>query len=690
MLEPGERFYPVRHGFTHTDSAKYWDGSGNAHAVAAGRVGYSRLQQIWLFFCFDFSCATNGFRKLAAKVRKGPRKSFPQKTTQKPKCVSASQPRHFHAISLFLPWDFLCTSCCLTGCLVSLVPATGSDYSCRRDSWSVLWFLGEIEMNMMITNLLLHFFYSSFHSFTKFHKWVLSLKQDVVGLHPRHRGLRWKVKSFSGPSSFPSGVWFRRFQNTFLIRLRRRFFCRGDVNVFGPIFIFPYLWPSWVLVVFSCIHFWNPEVYQANLVVWVFGPSAATSTLASGAGVNSANSLVRSLAPEALTFLTHGSVFPSSMSSQQVVTTRSGTFPRRFKNANLGLIFAACGGFCFSAWPCLGSLVEGQTQWEIQASKVNASAFFFIYALGAVIAVLFLLPPLCRWPLHTGVSLNFWRDGCAQQKYSQNKLELEFSRLRATYFKSLFLLLVQHVFFQNFLIPFAGENGFSYIFGRSYIELSSWQHFLGLSGGFAHGLGCLLSIQAGRILGNAMAMSITRCQPLVCASWGVLVWGELNGAGYKTTLIFTGMLLMFLLALIFFLLATAGASWIEHLETFCSCVEKRQCLYILDLLCVQYGPRCKASVDASSGITKLRTGMSSTATPWITFSLCCNLPGHDSPWFAFVVWSKRFCQMVVWAWHVTRCPLNITLISGGWQELSLSHDRRLLSRIDEHGRPLCP
>ena len=106
------------------------------------------------------------------------------------------------------------------------------------------------------------------------------------------------------------------------------------------------------------------------------------------------------------------------------------------------------------------------------------------------------------------------------------------------------------------------------------------------------------------------------------------------------------------------------------------------------LLCVQYGPCCKASVDASSGITKLR--MSSTATPWITFSLCWNLPGHDSPWFAFVVWSKRFCQMVVWARHVTRCPLKITLISGWWQELSLSHDRRLLSRIDEHGRPLCP
>lgn len=95
----------------------------------------------------------------------------------------------------------------------------------------------------------------------------------------------------------------------------------------------------------------------------------------------------------------------------QVLTGRSGPLPRRVKKANLGLIFAACGGFCFSTWPCLGSLVEGQTQWTTwdSAPKLNASAFFFVYALGAVIAVLLLLPPLCRWPLHSGVNLNFWR-----------------------------------------------------------------------------------------------------------------------------------------------------------------------------------------------------------------------------------------------------------------------------------------
>ena len=63
----------------------------------------------------------------------------------------------------------------------------------------------------------------------------------------------------------------------------------------------------------------------------------------------------------------------------QVLTGRSGPLPaRRVKKANLGLIFAACGGFCFSTWPCLGSLVEGQTAWTTWDSgpKLNASAFF--------------------------------------------------------------------------------------------------------------------------------------------------------------------------------------------------------------------------------------------------------------------------------------------------------------------------
>ena len=235
----------------------------------------------------------------------------------------------------------------------------------------------------------------------------------------------------------------------------------------------------------------------SSLSFWSFRATSAAASMMPG-------SLARSLSPEAttrLTFLTHGSVLPSSISgSQQVLTVHSGTVlsGRRFKHAQLGLVLAAGGGFCFAGWPCVASIVEGQSRWVIFSVQLNASAFFFIYAFGAVIAVILLLPPLCRRPLHTGVPLNFW---------------------------------------------------------RSYSELTIWQHFLGLCGGFAHGLGCLLSVQSGHVLGNAMAMSITRCQPLVCAIWGVLVWGELQGARCKTILILLAMLLMFVLALICFFLS---------------------------------------------------------------------------------------------------------------------------------------
>ncbi|CAE7333126.1 UPS1 [Symbiodinium pilosum] len=212
-----------------------------------------------------------------------------------------------------------------------------------------------------------------------------------------------------------------------------------------------------------------------------------------------AGSFARSLNSTAVTFLTHGSALPvSSVGSQQVLTAASGTI-RAHKQGHLGLSFAAMGGLCFAIWPCISSCVEGQTQWgNAFTTQLNASAFFFIYALGALLAALLLLPPLCRWPLHSGVSLNFW---------------------------------------------------------ANYMELRAWNHFLGLSGGFAHGCGSLLSLQAGRVLGNAVAMSITRCQPLVCATWGVLIWGELQGAGTKTSCLFASMLLAFTAAVVLFLIA---------------------------------------------------------------------------------------------------------------------------------------
>jgi len=214
-----------------------------------------------------------------------------------------------------------------------------------------------------------------------------------------------------------------------------------------------------------------------------------------------AGSFARSLNSTAVTFLTHGSAMPiSSIGSQQVLTVSGGwANARAVKRGNLGLTFAAVGGFCFALWPCISSCVEGQTQWgNAFATQLNASAFFFVYAVGALLAALLLLPLLCQWPLHSGVSLSFW---------------------------------------------------------SSYLELRAWNHFLGLAGGFAHGCGSMLSLQAGRALGNTVALSITRCQPLVCASWAVLIWGELQGAGRKTSCLFASMLFAFTMAVVLFLLA---------------------------------------------------------------------------------------------------------------------------------------
>ena len=54
---------------------------------------------------------------------------------------------------------------------------------------------------------------------------------------------------------------------------------------------------------------------------------------------------------------------------------------RAVKRGNLGLTFAAIGGFCFALWPCISSCVEGQTQWgNAFTTQLNASAFFLVYA----------------------------------------------------------------------------------------------------------------------------------------------------------------------------------------------------------------------------------------------------------------------------------------------------------------------
>lgn len=82
-----------------------------------------------------------------------------------------------------------------------------------------------------------------------------------------------------------------------------------------------------------------------------------------------------------------------------------------------------------------------------------------------------------------------------------------------------------------------------------------WVHFLGVVGGVMHGVGTVLSLQAGDVLGNTISVSILRCHPLIVSLWGVTVWKELAGARRVAVGMFVCMLLMFIAAVALFLVA---------------------------------------------------------------------------------------------------------------------------------------
>lgn len=165
-----------------------------------------------------------------------------------------------------------------------------------------------------------------------------------------------------------------------------------------------------------------------------------------------------------------------------------------------GIFFAVCGGMCFAMWPCASSLVEGQSQLGdiLHSATLDPAAFFLLYAFGALICSLIILPPLCRHPIH---------------------------------------------------------NGPPTFFCSAYCALPWRKHLCGLIGGFMHGLGTILSLSAGNVLGNSVSISITRCQPLVVALWGVFLWGELQGATRATWCYFVCMMLLFVAAVVSFLFA---------------------------------------------------------------------------------------------------------------------------------------
>ena len=67
--------------------------------------------------------------------------------------------------------------------------------------------------------------------------------------------------------------------------------------------------------------------------------------------------------------------------------------------------------------------------------------------------------------------------------------------------------------------------GVSLNFWANYMELRAWNHFLGLSGGFAHGCGSLLSLQAGfSFQSTCRIFSSTGVLELMCSALRPCPW----------------------------------------------------------------------------------------------------------------------------------------------------------------------
>ncbi|CAJ1389014.1 unnamed protein product, partial [Effrenium voratum] len=131
----------------------------------------------------------------------------------------------------------------------------------------------------------------------------------------------------------------------------------------------------------------------SSLSFWSFRASLAASDRAE----RSAAERSADRATATLSFLAHGSI-PSLI--PQVRRSQRNVRGERSSKAT-GLALAACGGACFALWPCVGSLVEGQGSADCRVC-LRPAAFFLLYAAGAVLAALAILPPICRWPLHSG------------------------------------------------------------------------------------------------------------------------------------------------------------------------------------------------------------------------------------------------------------------------------------------------
>lgn len=84
-----------------------------------------------------------------------------------------------------------------------------------------------------------------------------------------------------------------------------------------------------------------------------------------------------------------------------------------------------------------------------------------------------------------------------------------------------------------------------------YFRVSPWQHAIALSGGVIWGIGMVFNIVAANHVGIAVSYAIGQASPMVAVLWGVFAFHEFRGAGSRARMYLAGMIVCYLLALLF-------------------------------------------------------------------------------------------------------------------------------------------
>jgi glucose uptake protein GlcU len=82
-------------------------------------------------------------------------------------------------------------------------------------------------------------------------------------------------------------------------------------------------------------------------------------------------------------------------------------------------------------------------------------------------------------------------------------------------------------------------------------EVPRRSRMLGMCAGAIWGVGTLCSLVAGEVVGLGVSMTLTRCSPLVATFWGVCMWKEADGMGPRAKQFLAGMVLFYILSIVF-------------------------------------------------------------------------------------------------------------------------------------------